>query len=486
MAKPDLLKPYRAKRNFSVTSEPSGIDQRAKSQAALSFVVQKHWASRLHYDFRLELDGTMKSWAVPKGPSFDPSDKRMAVHVEDHPISYNSFEGQIPAREYGAGKVIIWDKGIWTPLEDPKKGYREGKLKFALHGHKLKGIWALVRIRNKEETKQEPWLLIKEKDEYVRLASEYSVVDEMPDSVAGLEMPQSPKDAKPASAKVARKKKVSGLPELPADALKVDLPHALKPQLATLVDGPPNDPAEWTYEIKFDGYRILTRIDGEKVQLFTRNGNDWSHKLPHIVKAIGAMGFKSGWFNGEVVVPDEQGIPDFQALQNAFDSSRTQHIIYFVFDVPFYAGFDLRAAPLTERRELLKGLFETRASDAVHFSETFDVPANDIIAFACRMGLEGVIGKRKSSTYVSRRSPDWIKLKCSQRQEFVIGGYTDPQGSRIGIGSLLLGFYDKGKKLRYAGNVGTAFSDKTLHDLKAKLGEIETAANPFTEATGIG
>ncbi|WP_256208419.1 DNA ligase D [Nitrosospira briensis] len=227
-------------------------------------------------------------------------------------------------------------------------------------------------------------------------------------------------------------------------------------------------------------------MDGEKVQLFTRNGNDWSHKMPHIVKAIGEMGFKSGWFDGEVVVPDEQGIPDFQALQNAFDSSRTQHIIYFVFDVPFYAGFDLRAAPLTERRELLKGLFETRSSETVHFGETFDVPANDIIASACRMGLEGVIGKRKSSTYVSRRSPDWIKLKCSQRQEFVIGGYTDPQGSRVGIGSLLLGFYDAEKKLRYAGNVGTGFSAKTLHDLKAKLSKIEAATNPFAEATGIG
>ncbi len=208
MAKQDLLKPYRAKRNFSLTSEPSGIDKRSdKNKSALSFVVQKHWASRLHYDFRLELDGTMKSWAVPKGPSFDSNDKRMAVHVEDHPISYNRFEGQIPPGQYGAGKVIIWDKGIWIPLDDPKKGYREGKLKFELRGHKLKGHWALVRMKNKDEKKQEPWLLIKEKDEYVRPSGEYSVVDEMPESVAELEIPDSRTDDRPASNVAAAAKK---------------------------------------------------------------------------------------------------------------------------------------------------------------------------------------------------------------------------------------------------------------------------------------
>ena len=286
MAKQDLLKPYRAKRNFSLTSEPSGIDKRSdKNKSALSFVVQKHWASRLHYDFRLELDGTMKSWAVPKGPSFDSNDKRMAVHVEDHPISYNRFEGQIPPGQYGAGKVIIWDKGIWIPLDDPEKGYREGKLKFELRGHKLKGHWALVRMKNKDEKKQEPWLFIKEKDEYVRPSGEYSVVDEMPESVAELEIPDSRTDDRPASnVAAAAKKKVS---DLPGNAIKTALPLTLQPQLATLVDGPPSDPIAWMYEIKFDGYRILTRIEGKKIQLFTRNCNDWSHKLPALVKAIG-------------------------------------------------------------------------------------------------------------------------------------------------------------------------------------------------------
>jgi bifunctional non-homologous end joining protein LigD len=274
--------------------------------------------------------------------------------------------------------------------------------------------------------------------------------------------------------------------DLPGNAIKAELPLTLQPQLATLVDAPPPDPGEWTYEIKFDGYRILSRMDGEKIQLFTRNGNDWSHKLPHLVKAIDGMGFKNGWMDGEVMVLNDIGTPDFQALQNAFDSSRTQNIIYYVFDLPFYDGSDLRSVPLVERREFLKQLFATRSSGTVRFSATFDVPASEIIVSACRMGLEGVIGKRKDSTYVSRRSPNWIKLKCSQRQEFVIGGYTDPQGTRIGIGSLLLGYYDEEQKLRYAGNVGTGFSDKTLRDLKARLDKIAAIANPFFKATGIG
>jgi bifunctional non-homologous end joining protein LigD len=280
--------------------------------------------------------------------------------------------------------------------------------------------------------------------------------------------------------------KKASSPDLPVTAIKADLPLTLQPQLATLVDAPPPDPGEWTYEIKFDGYRILSRMHGEKIQLFTRNGNDWSHKLLHLVKAIGQMGLKGGWLDGEVMVFNDNGISDFQALQNAFDSSRTQNIIYYVFDLPFYDGHDLRSVPLVERREFLRQLFATRSSGTVRFSATFDVPAREIIVSACRLGLEGVIGKRKDSTYVSRRSPNWIKLKCSQRQEFVIGGYTDPQGTRIGIGSLLLGYYDEEQKLRYVGNVGTGFSDKTLRDLKARLDKVAATANPFFKATGIG
>ncbi len=488
MAKADLLKAYRAKRDFSITSEPSGAGSSKKTnETALSFVVQKHWASRLHYDFRLELDGTMKSWAVPKGPSFDPNDKRMAVHVEDHPISYNSFEGEIPAGQYGAGKVIIWDRGTWVPLEDPHKGYRSGKLKFELRGHKLKGHWALVRMRTREEEKQEAWLLIKEKDDYVRSSSEYSVVDEMPESVAMLEPPgrqnsPEPTGAVPVKARPASRKKKSALPE---NAVEADLPHTLRPQLATLVDGPPNDSAGWIYEIKFDGYRMLTRVDRGSIRLFTRNGHDWSHKLPHLVEAVRKMKLKPGWLDGEIVVLNEKGIPDFQALQNAFDSARTQDIVYYLFDVLFYDGYDFRSTPLIERRRLLQAIFETPRPEQIRISDIFDVPPDDIIDSACRLGLEGVIGKRKTSVYVSRRSSEWIKLKCKQRQEFVIGGYTDPKGSRTGIGSLLLGVYDEDKNLQYAGNVGAGFSDKTLRELKAKLDKVAAASCPFVKASGI-
>jgi bifunctional non-homologous end joining protein LigD len=484
MSKPDSLKTYRAKRNFSITSEPSGagpIIRRDKN--VLSFVIQKHWATRLHYDFRLELDGSMKSWAVPKGPSFDPEDKRMAVHVEDHPISYNSFEGEIPPGQYGAGKVIIWDKGTWLPLEDPRRGYRDGKLKFELRGHKLKGHWALVRMRKKQEEKQEAWLLIKEKDEYVRPSSDFSVVDEMPESVATLPSPEVRTAAVPGTR--SRDRSPGKSPGLPEGAVKARLPAILQPQLATLVDGPPKDPSGWVYEIKLDGYRMLARIEEGAVRLFTRNGNDWSHKLPNLVKAMKNMGLKPGWLDGEIVVLNEKGLPDFQALQNAFDSARTQNIVYYLFDAPFYDGYDLRHVPLIERRKLLNSLLESSSPRQIRFSEVFDVPADDIIASACRLGLEGVIGKRKTSAYVSRRSSDWIKLKCSQRQEFIIGGYTDPKGSRTGIGSLLLGFYDEDKNLQYAGNVGTGFTEKSLNNVKTRLDAVGTSHCPFVNAAGI-
>ncbi len=496
MAKTDSLKPYRAKRDFSITPEPAGLKGGRKAETGLSFVVQKHWASRLHYDFRLELDGTMKSWAVPKGPSFDPHDKRMAVHVEDHPISYNRFEGEIPRGQYGAGKVIIWDKGIWLPLDEPRKGYHSGKLKFELRGHKLKGNWTLVRMRSDEEKKQEPWLLIKEKDEYVRSASEYSVVDELPESVAGLEPPQADEPAGSATSPAASGGSKAAAPRksaLPGQAIAADLPHTLRPELATLVDSPPEDADEWIYEIKFDGYRILTRIEGDKVQFFTRSGLDWSHKLPELVKAICRIKLKPGWLDGEITVLDEKGTPDFQALQNAFDSSRTGVIVYYLFDLPFYDGHDLRKVPLIERRKLLQAILKAPLPDEIRLSDNFDVPPGDILASACKLGLEGIIGKRRNAPYVSQRSPDWIKLKCTQRQEFVIGGYTDPKGSRAGIGSLLLGVYDmegrdkKEKKLRYAGNVGTGFSDRTLRDLKARLDSISARESPFANsASEIG
>ncbi|RZJ17064.1 MAG: DNA ligase D, partial [Haliea sp.] len=470
------LKAYRDKRNFDVTPEPA--EGGTPNDDARAFVVQKHWASRLHYDFRLELDGTMKSWAVPKGPSFDPADKRMAVHVEDHPLSYNSFEGTIPEKQYGAGKVIIWDKGTWIPLEDPRKGYQQGKLKFELRGHKLQGHWTLVRMKGRGE-KQEPWLLIKERDDQARPAAEFSVVDAMPDSVKNLpavaaagpgEMPPAPGPAPDGP---------------PAGARKAALPKELQPQLATLVDAPPKDTEGWIYEIKFDGYRMLARAEDGAVRLLTRNGNDWTHKLSPLRKALEAMELPDGWYDGEIIMPGERVPADFQALQGAFESSRTADIVYYLFDLPYCAGYDLREVPLQERRAVLQRVVERKPQDKVRFSEVFDARPQDIVASACRLGLEGVIAKRRDSAYVTRRSSDWIKLKCGQRQEFVIGGYTDPKGSRTGIGALLLGVHDAKGQLQYAGNVGTGFNEQTLRDLREKLDALASDTRPFAAANLI-
>ena len=474
------LKTYREKRNFEATPEPA--EGGVPNEDERAFVVQKHWATRLHYDFRLELDGTMKSWAVPKGPSFDPADKRMAMPTEDHPISYNRFEGTIPPGNYGAGKVIIWDKGVWVPLEDPRKGYREGKLKFELRGHKLRGHWTLVRMKGRGNGRQEPWLLIKERDGEARPAAQFSVVDEMPDSVQALA--DRPAASKPGrnSASPATQSAASGPP---AGARKAALPPALQPELATLVDEAPKDPQNWIYEIKFDGYRMLTRAERGKVRLITRNGNDWTHKLPKLEQALQTMDLPDGWYDGEIIMPGERVAADFQALQGAFDSSRTGDIVYYLFDVPYCAGHDLREVPLHERRAVLERVVARKPHDKVRFSAVFDARPEDVLASACRLGLEGVIAKRRNSAYVTRRSSDWIKLKCGLRQEFVIGGYTDPKGSRTGVGSLLLGVHDKAGRLTYAGNVGTGFSEQTLRELRRQLDALAADKSPFTAGVEI-
>ncbi|MGZ8287573.1 MAG: DNA ligase D [Telluria sp.] len=485
MATTDPLKVYKAKRNFAITSEPAEGGQAAAGE--LTFVIQKHWASRLHYDFRLELDGTMKSWAVPKGPSYDTKDKRMAVHVEDHPISYSDFEGTIPEKQYGAGKVIIWDKGTWEPLGDPHEGYASGNLKFEMHGHKMHGKWVLVRMKGKGE-KQEPWLLIKEKDDYARAADEFSVVDEMPDSVKALKSPKAarPKTAKAKPAAAPAKAAASSRSKMPAKAVKAGLPASLSPELATLVDNPPSTPEDWVFEIKFDGYRLLARVEGKEVELFTRNGHDWTHKMKSLHKAMLAAKLPDGWYDGEIVVHDDNGKPNFGMLQMAFDGSDTAEIVYFIFDAPYCKGYDLREVPLVERRALLKSVLDKTSSGMLRFSEEFGTDPAELIVAACKLGLEGVIGKRRDSRYVERRSPEWIKLKCGQRQEFVIGGYTDPQGARTGIGSLLLGVYDKDGVLQYAGNVGSGFTEATLRDLKTRLDAQGAAESPFPPKAVVG
>ncbi|HGY9625947.1 TPA: DNA ligase D [Pseudomonas putida] len=480
MAKP--LQEYQRKRDFNATPEPSGTRRRGQAAHALQYCIQKHDASHLHYDFRLELDGTLKSWAIPKGPSLDPKVRRLAVHVEDHPLDYADFEGHIPEGHYGAGDVIVWDRGIWEPEGDPHAGYAKGKLRFRLQGEKLSGTWNLFRTHL--AGKKEQWMLVKSQDSEARSEAEYSIVQAQPDSVLS-ERTLVPRRAK-ASAKPA--KRPAARPRASAGK-KAELPEHLQPQLATLVDSPPA--GDWRYEVKFDGYRILARIDGEDVRLFTRNGHDWSEKMPHQVQALRALKLGSAWLDGEVVVAGENGMADFQALQNAFDTAHDEHIVYYLFDLPFLGGQDLRQVPLQDRRETLRQLLEGRESEQVRFSADFDQPVDSLLDSACQLQLEGLIGKRADSPYVGRRSSDWVKLKCKQRQEFVIVGYTDPKGSRNGFGALLLALHDNDSgQLHYAGKVGTGFSATTLDSIHARLKPLEVPepalAKPPTGAEARG
>ncbi|MFM0336548.1 DNA ligase D [Paraburkholderia fungorum] len=541
----DRLDLYNRKRRFDETPEPSGTGARKKAARktagrvadhALSYVIQEHDARRLHYDFRLELNGTLLSWAVPKGPSLDPSVKRLAVHVEDHPLEYGSFEGEIPPGNYGAGTVIVWDRGRWEPIGGAAQAlqtYEAGKLKFRLFGDKLQGGWTLVRSHMRGSGDKEQWLLIKERDDAARDESEYDILKERPGSVldggkstrkgaesAGAAAKKAASQA-PASAKSGKSTKIAtsartartartassrradpkktdivatrsapSLRELAASpaiegAVKAALPASFKPQLATLVDAAP--PGEnWSYEIKFDGYRVLARIDrqarGSDVKIFTRAGNDWTAKFSKQVKAFDTLDIERAWLDGEAVVLDKHGVPNFQALQNAFDANRPQDIVIYLFDIPFLNGYDLRGVPLDQRRAILRALLEEVDDSVLRFSNNFAFSAEDLLKSACDMALEGIIGKRRDSGYVSGRSPAWIKLKCRRRQEFVIGGYSEPTGSRAAFGALLLGVYDDEGRLQYAGRVGTGFDAALLRSVKKALDAHETKRMPFASA----
>ncbi|MEK0364386.1 DNA ligase D [Pseudomonas sp. CBC3] len=482
------LDEYNRKRDFAATPEPGGDTRKRRKQdksGALQYCIQKHDASRLHYDFRLELDGTLKSWAVPKGPSLDPKSRRLAVHVEDHPLDYATFEGTIPAGHYGAGDVIVWDRGIWIPEGDPHEGYRKGKLKFTLEGEKLGGVWNLVRTRM--DGGKEQWFLIKSNDDAARPEQDYDIVKEQPNSVlsdrtliprkrgkAKLEI-----DAKPVKTPAARTRKKAAHTTL-SGAKPAPLPDSLKPQLATLVESVPD--GDWRYEIKFDGYRIMARIESGKVQLFTRNGHDWTAKMPQQAEALAALGLESAWLDGEVVVPNEEGTPDFQALQNAFEIGRSGTIIYYLFDLPFLNGMDLREVPLEERRAALSQLLEANDNELLRFSADFTEQPESVLDSACQMKLEGLIGKRAGSTYVSKRSNSWVKIKCKNRQEFIIVGFTDPKGTRAGFGALLLGLHNDEGELHYAGKVGTGFNQATLKSLHAKLKTLKIDKSPLAKA----
>ena len=433
---------YREMRDFARTPEPRGGKGAARGKQ-LRYYIQRHHATRLHYDFRLELEGVLKSWAVPKGPSLNPADKRLAVQTEDHPLEYGEFEGVIPEKQYGAGNVLLWDKGVWRCEDaDPAAALRKGRLHFALDGEKLHGSWVLAKTKG-------DWLLIKRNDDEAR--DDVDITAERPESVK-----RPPKRAKRAA--------------------RSPLPQFIAPQLATLVTAPPTA-GEWVYEVKHDGYRMLARISDAGVTLHTRAGNDWTAKLPHLQREIEKLGLRDTWLDGEIVVLGPEGRASFQRLQNAFDAHSDAGIVYFVFDAPFLDGKDQRRLALKERKARLEKTL--RSGAMVRFSEDLQGDAKDILDKACKLGLEGLIGKQADSVYGTGRTRSWIKLKCRARQDFVIGGYTPPKGSRSGFGAILVGTYDVHGKLHYAGKVGTGFDEERLDGLMRGFAPLKQADSPF-------
>ncbi|WP_341318021.1 DNA ligase D [Paraburkholderia sp. IMGN_8] len=468
---PPPLSRYRKKRDFHVTPEPapSAGDSSTDEQGRV-FVVQKHWSGRLHYDFRLELDGVLLSWAVPKGPSYDPKEKRLAIHVEDHPLEYASFEGTIPPKQYGAGTVLVWDRGTWNPVGDRCEGMKAGKLVFTLHGEKLAGMWELVRIA-KPEDRQDPWMLFKKRDAWAQPLAQYDVIKVLPDSVI----------AKPLGLAEEREPKTS---QLSPDAdSKIDLtyatpapmPEQIKPQLATLATSLPTG-GDWIVETKFDGYRILARFDKGRVRLFTSGGHDWTKELKNLAVEVEKLDLASAWLDGEIVVLKD-GIPDFNALQSAIDESVGESLVYFVFDLIYLDGQDLRKVPLWSRRARLAQLIEN-AGERIRYSEDFAAPPAEIFKAAGELGLEGLVFKRRDAPYVSGRTQTWFKAKCRLRQEFVICGFTSRSGASAEVGSLLLGYYDAGR-LCDGGSVGTGWDAKTARDLWTRLTPLEVPSAPF-------
>src|SRR5437867_2901735 len=483
------LQTYRRKRDFAKTSEPKG-KKAIRRAGQLHFVVQKHAARRLHYDFRLELDGTLKSWAIPKGPSLDPSEKRLAVQVEDHPLEYADFEGNIPEKQYGAGEVTVWDRGNWIPVDDPRAGYRDGRLKFHLDGEKLHGGWALVRMRGRTSAGKENWLLLKERDAEAHPGEGDALLIEHPESVIThrtLEesTPDKPaakaREAKPAARSRAPRPAAATPKSKSARARRAAFPEWLDPELATLVTTAPKTGA-WRYEVKYDGYRILARVDGNDVRLFTRNAKDWSERFSRITRDLAALGLRSSWLDGEVCAFDQHGRSSFSALQRAFSGDAKQEPLFVVFDAPYVEGRDLRQSPLTERRsELERVLGRPTRSSALRLSEVFAGSGEEIRHKACRQGLEGVIGKRADSSYVGQRTRDWVKLKCRQQQEFVIAGYTSGTGARMNLGALIVGVYGEDGALHYAGRVGTGFDATKLRSLLEALKPLAVDAPPMVD-----
>lgn len=452
------LEEYRRKRDFTKTPEPAG-GKHADGETGGCFVVQKHAARRLHYDFRLEMDGVLKSWAVTKGPSYDPAERRLAVHTEDHPIEYGDFEGTIPKGEYGGGTVMLWDRGRWLPIGDARDGYRKGRLKFQLEGEKLKGGWALIRMPKRNNETRENWLLIKERDD---LANALNVVEDKPLSVASGRDLDAIAAANDHVWHTSRGQ--TNVRELPG-ARPGTLALPPEPQLATLATEAP-DGDDWLHEIKFDGYRALCRIEAGQARLFTRKGLDWTDKFSPLDQHAARLPVNAALLDGEVVVLDAHGASSFQALQEALSERRGEALVYFVFDLLHLDDIDLTEVPLEQRKAALKEIVGNGA--VIRFSDHFDGRGPEVRERACSFALEGIVSKRRDRPYRPGRSRDWVKAKCLARQEFIIVGFTPPQGERKGVGALLLAVR-QGDGLAYVGKVGTGFSEKTLKDLQARL-----------------
>ncbi len=512
------LKEYKRKRDFKKTPEPSG-DWR-ESAPGRQFVIQKHAASRLHYDFRLELGGTLKSWAVPKGPSLDPSVKALAVQVEDHPLDYATFEGVIPKGEYGGGTVMVWDRGTWEPEVDPVKGLKQGKLKFRLYGEKLCGSWALVRMRGRADDDGKNWLLIKHNDECARPnAKSDSLTRKQRSVVSGRNMEEIAQDADrvwssngKAAAKSCARKAVSKSPKksqantgngassngvaqkthspiTSSDLAKLTGAHRAKqptdfrPQLATLASRVPTG-NDWLHELKFDGYRALAFFENGKVRLISRNGNDWTARFRAVADALRTLPIKNGILDGEVVSLDASGVSNFQQLQNQMKRGDDDSLVEYLFDVPHLLGYDLTQTPLVERKQALARLVlstNPKNEGPYRYSDHIQGHGDKILQQACDNRMEGIISKRADSNYQQSRSASWLKVKCLKQQEFVITGYTRPEGSRVGFGALLLGYYNDQGKLVYAGKVGTGFTTQSLRELTTELKKRRVDSSPFKQ-----
>lgn len=450
------LSEYSQKRNFEKTLEPEGKIE--ASEEGLRFVVQHHMARREHYDLRLEWEGVLLSWAVPKGPSYDTHDKRLAVKVEDHPLEYRHFEGTIPKGEYGGGVVMLWDEGYWEPHGNIEEGLLKGELKFVLRGRRLKGKWVLVRWKAKSGDQNDNWLLLKEKDEYVKTndgISEFNTSIRTGRTMAEIEG--------------GEEEKITRNPFSRVEA-----------QLAKLVNTIP-EADDWLYELKYDGYRMIAFVEGNSVRLVTRNGNDYSKRFHNIATSLTDLAAgRAMVLDGEIAITDEAGKTDFQALQNYIKNSKAHNLTYIIFDLLALDGVDLRGHLLINRKEMLENLMRD-APNNLYYSRHIRGNGNESFAAACKANMEGIIGKRADSYYSGTKNGDWIKLKCDRRQEFVIGGYSLTDKKTSGISSLLLGVYE-GEDLVYAGRAGTGMSEADIEALEKKFEGIKRLDSPFKSA----